>query len=283
MSSRDVKPRRYKIGEVSKITGLPISRLRYYDKIGLLSPNYRDSESDYRFYDAYQVEEAYLIEQYQYFGFSLEQIATVLNNPSHYFENSSSIITSRLSELEEEIAYRKKIYTKLKALEEYNNYQLKEYEHEGYCLSKMDAQFYVLSDLKLDISYSSHYAAATNERTRMYAVDRKLPWYYADEFYQMPLKNEAVSTKGCFCIRFITNDMYFSKLPLYRETAEYCIKYMAHIEVDDISRHVKNMLSNAESEGFHPAFNFYYVGELALEAPVTRESALRQIVIPLEK
>ena len=274
---------RYKIGEVSKITGLPISKLRYYDKIGLLSPNYRDSNSEYRFYDAYQLEEAYLIEQYQYFNFSLEQIASIMNTPSQYFEKSSSIIDKKLNDLEKEIAHLKKIQTKLTALKEYNEYQLNEYSHKGYHLSSMDPQFYVLSNLNLDISYSSHFATATNERTRMYSIDRKLPWYYADEYYQMSLKNDAISTHGRFCVRFMTNDLYFSKLPIYKETAEHCIKYMDHIETDQLAYHVKKMLSKADEQGFQPAFSFYYVGELAMEAPTTRESTLRQIVIPLEK
>ena len=283
MTIENTKTKRYKIGEVSKITGLPISKLRYYDKIGLLSPNYRDAESDYRFYDAYQLEEASMIEQWQYFGMSLEQIATLLNHPSHYFENSSTAIRNRLKDLEQELSHLKKIYTKLSALEAYNTYQLEEFQFDGYCLAEMDPQFYILSDLRVDISYPSHYAMATNERAQMYAADRKLPWYYADEFYQMPLKNDATGTTGRFCIRFVTNDTYLSKLPLYREAAEYCIKYMANIDVDDISYHVGRMLEEAKSQGLVPCFNFYYVGELAMESPSIRESALRQIVIPLEK
>ena len=38
----------FSIGEVSKITGLSIDRLRNYDKIGLLKPSYIDPKSGYR-------------------------------------------------------------------------------------------------------------------------------------------------------------------------------------------------------------------------------------------
>lgn len=40
----------FSIGEVSKITGLSIDRLRNYDKIGLLKPSYIDPNSGYRYY-----------------------------------------------------------------------------------------------------------------------------------------------------------------------------------------------------------------------------------------
>lgn len=277
------KIKRYKIGEVSKITKLPISRLRYYDKIGLLSPNYRNQESDYRFYDAYQLELAYLIEQYQYFGFTLEQIASLLHDPEQRLQHESDIISERLKEIENEIFHLKKLHTKLDALNTYNHYLLDDYQHQEYFLSEMDAQFYVLSNTALDISYASHYVAATNERTRMYSVDRKLPWYCADEFYQIPLRNHASSTTGRFCIRFVTNDIYNSKLPIYWESSKYCIKYMSHIKTDDISRHVNQMLDIASEQGFKPAVTFYYLGELTPSSTHLDKNALRQIVIPLEK
>lgn len=133
--------KRYKIGEVSKITKLPISRLRYYDKIGLLSPNYRDQESDYRFYDAYQLELAYLIEQYQYFGFTLEQIALLLHNQEQRLQHESDIISERLNEIENEIFHLKKLHTKLTAFNTYNHYLLDDYQHQEYFLSGMDAHF----------------------------------------------------------------------------------------------------------------------------------------------
>ncbi|MGL5702739.1 MAG: MerR family DNA-binding transcriptional regulator, partial [Cetobacterium sp.] len=35
------------IGEVSKSTSIPISTLRYYDKVGLLSPAFKNEETNY--------------------------------------------------------------------------------------------------------------------------------------------------------------------------------------------------------------------------------------------
>lgn len=278
---KNVHSKRYRIGEVSKITGLPISRLRYYDKIGILSPSWRDEDSDYRYYDAYQLEEAYLIEQYQYFGFSLSQIKLLLNNPKSYFDNSALVISDRLKELDEEIAKLEKIRKKLKLLEEYNLKQLQEFHYNDYEICPMPPQFFALSDVRIDIFYNSHFATVTDQRIEMYAVDRKLPWYYAEEFYQMPLKNAEINTVGRFCIRFETDEVYTSKLPLYREAAPFCIKYMSSIEISDIASHVEKMLTLASRAGYKPCWSYYYLGELVMEAPENRESAVRQIIIPL--
>lgn len=44
------------IGEVSEITGVHISSLRYYDKLGILKPAYIDPDTNYRYYTYSQVE-----------------------------------------------------------------------------------------------------------------------------------------------------------------------------------------------------------------------------------
>lgn len=50
------------IGEVSAITGVHISSLRYYDKIGILKPAYVDPFTNYRYYSFSQTEIVYAIQ-----------------------------------------------------------------------------------------------------------------------------------------------------------------------------------------------------------------------------
>jgi MerR family transcriptional activator of bmr gene len=45
-----VKENYFTIGEVSKIKGITIRALRFYDRIGLLKPSYIDPDSRYRYY-----------------------------------------------------------------------------------------------------------------------------------------------------------------------------------------------------------------------------------------
>ena len=45
----------FRIGDFSKLSKTSIKTLRYYDEIGLLRPEYVDSENGYRFYTTEQL------------------------------------------------------------------------------------------------------------------------------------------------------------------------------------------------------------------------------------
>lgn len=63
-----------RIGEFSKLTGVPIRTLRYYDEIDLFKPADIDLFTDYRYYSEEQVEDLNLINKLKKVGFSLEEI-----------------------------------------------------------------------------------------------------------------------------------------------------------------------------------------------------------------
>jgi DNA-binding transcriptional MerR regulator/predicted transcriptional regulator YdeE len=69
----------FKIGEFSKMAQAPVPTLRYYDQIGLLKPISVDDFSGYRYYSASQVPRLHRIVALKGLGFSLEQIAAVLD------------------------------------------------------------------------------------------------------------------------------------------------------------------------------------------------------------
>lgn len=65
----------YSIGAVSKLKGLTIKALRFYDKIGLVKPAYVDPDTNYRYYS---LEQLLLLEHISLFkesGATLEQIS----------------------------------------------------------------------------------------------------------------------------------------------------------------------------------------------------------------
>ena len=64
----------FKIGEFSKIAQVPISLLRYYDKIGLFTPINIDEQTNYRSYSAQQLPELNRILALKDLGMPLEQI-----------------------------------------------------------------------------------------------------------------------------------------------------------------------------------------------------------------
>lgn len=67
-----------KIGDFSTLAQVSIKTLRYYDEAGLLAPEWVDPESGYRYYAARQVARLHRILALKDFGFSLEEIAKLL-------------------------------------------------------------------------------------------------------------------------------------------------------------------------------------------------------------
>lgn len=63
-----------RIGEFSKLTGVPIRTLRYYDEIDLFKPAEIDLFTDYRYYTEEQIEDLELINKLKSVGFTLDEI-----------------------------------------------------------------------------------------------------------------------------------------------------------------------------------------------------------------
>lgn len=76
------------VREVSKLTGVSIRALHYYDKIGLLHPA-QVTEVGYRLYDDTDLERLQLILLYRELQFSLKEIKDILDNPD--FEKNQAL------------------------------------------------------------------------------------------------------------------------------------------------------------------------------------------------
>lgn len=70
----------WKIGALATLTGLTVRALHHYDHLGLLRPS-RRTASGHRLYTGQDVARLYRISLLRRLGFSLEQIAGVLENP----------------------------------------------------------------------------------------------------------------------------------------------------------------------------------------------------------
>ena len=70
----------FRIGEVSKLFHVSISILRHYDKIGLLCPEYTDSETGYRYYSTRQFECLNTIRYLSALDITLDEISKVIKN-----------------------------------------------------------------------------------------------------------------------------------------------------------------------------------------------------------
>ncbi|MBQ6274405.1 MAG: MerR family transcriptional regulator [Oscillospiraceae bacterium] len=70
----------YSIGETAEICGVSVQTLRYYSKMGLVSPAYISDSSGYRYYLPEQFQLIDRVKYLQRFGFSLEEIQAVYKN-----------------------------------------------------------------------------------------------------------------------------------------------------------------------------------------------------------
>lgn len=70
----------WKVGALAELTGLTVRALHHYDHIGLLVPS-RRSASGHRLYDGTDVARLYRICVLRRLGFSLDQVADVLDDP----------------------------------------------------------------------------------------------------------------------------------------------------------------------------------------------------------
>lgn len=92
----------YSIGAFSKLVGIPISSLRFYDEKGMLVPKKRDAASNYRYYSEIQVNDALTILQLKHLGMPLPDIKQFLE-----CKNASELITlmeERLEQCQDDIA-----------------------------------------------------------------------------------------------------------------------------------------------------------------------------------
>jgi DNA-binding transcriptional MerR regulator len=69
----------FKIGEFSRLSRVSVRMLRHYDHLGLLTPSQTDSFTGYRYYSAEQLPRLNRIIALRDLGFSLEQIAGMLD------------------------------------------------------------------------------------------------------------------------------------------------------------------------------------------------------------
>lgn len=100
------------VNEVSKLTGVSIRALQYYDKIGLLKPS-GYTESGYRLYDDTALERLQQILLFKELEFPLKEIKEILSSPEFdrmkALEQQITLLTLRKEHLENLIAFAREI------------------------------------------------------------------------------------------------------------------------------------------------------------------------------
>lgn len=93
-----------KIGEFSKLTGVPIRTLRYYDEIDLFKPAEIDLFTDYRYYKEEQINDLKIINKLKSVGFTLDEIKNNWNNfTNELMEKKKKELEQKLDDVNQNI------------------------------------------------------------------------------------------------------------------------------------------------------------------------------------
>ncbi|MEY8390095.1 MerR family transcriptional regulator [Lachnospiraceae bacterium] len=98
----------YQISQFSKISGLTVKALRYYDEQGILKPSYRDRNTLYRYYDENDLKKAQLIGFLRSLDFSILEIKEVLEMVKNEVD-LTSILREKIANIEENILREKEL------------------------------------------------------------------------------------------------------------------------------------------------------------------------------
>jgi len=106
------------IGEVSRLTGVKVPTIRYYEGAGML-PAARRSESNRRIYDDKAVKRIAFIRHARNLGFSMSDIKALIalqDNPAQSCRRADAIARARLAEIELRIRHLQSLRAELQSM-----------------------------------------------------------------------------------------------------------------------------------------------------------------------
>ena len=106
----------YSIGKVEEICKITKKALRYYDKMGILSPDKVDEESGYRYYSKQSLLSVPIIKYYKQSGFKLEEMRNFLDGATYEFLDKS--FREKIDELNE---LDREINLKMRSIKDWHN------------------------------------------------------------------------------------------------------------------------------------------------------------------
>lgn len=138
------------IGEISKLTAVSISTLRYYDSEGIFSPALKDEKNNYRYYTGFQIPVLKIIVHLKKLGFTNDSIKSHLNNLN--YSHTLELITKIIEETKVEIKRLQRIEKELVQ----NSGQIKqlieiEKKIDTFFIEEIDEIKAVYAEISLDI------------------------------------------------------------------------------------------------------------------------------------
>jgi len=140
----------FTIGELSELFNINTQTLRYYDSIGLFSPNKRDEETNYRYYQFNQLYELASIRYLRRLDYSIRNIDSYMKARKvdvvlDKFKEQSKVLHKKWDEL---MRIDNTIQRKISFIEEelpkvdFNNFEIREYKDRKYISIGSEEQLY---------------------------------------------------------------------------------------------------------------------------------------------
>lgn len=102
----------YRISQFSKISGLTVKALRYYDEQDILKPTFRNEENQYRYYTDMDLKKAQLVKLLRSFDFSIMEIKDTLETVENE-KDLTCILEEKIKHIETHILKEKEMIHKI--------------------------------------------------------------------------------------------------------------------------------------------------------------------------
>ncbi len=125
------------IGEVSRVSGLPIKTIRYYEDMGLIRP--LRQANGYRVFDKTSLERLCFLRRARKLGFSVKDCLKLLElyeKPQANHEQATQIAQQRLSDVNQKIRQLKSVKT---ALSQFLGSNVRKHGHQSNILNDLAA------------------------------------------------------------------------------------------------------------------------------------------------
>lgn len=180
----------YTIGQVSKIIGISIDRLRNYDKIDLIKPYYTDENTGYRYYIGEQFRTLRFINYLRKIGVPLKEIKKIFNNKINS-EEFVNFLDSKIIEIEDEIENLQLLKSDILEKKERIENSIKRSSITNIYIKEIEERYVISKEMQNDIDFILQYKEDIFENFR------------SDKF---PDKNEYVIEKGLYIKDYNENE-----------------------------------------------------------------------------
>lgn len=194
----------YLISQFSKISGLTIKALRYYDEKGILIPSYRNIENKYRYYNDDDLEIALLIKLLRSLNFSIMEITEILDLVKNQ-EDLTYILQEKIKYIETNILKEKDLIKKI------NNNTIsltKKSNHNNYIIDIIEVDEIYVASIRFTGKYQDldKYVPMLYKIVKNNCVGKHFNCYFDDDYSEnanielcIPIKkkisNSSVSCK----------------------------------------------------------------------------------------